>query len=477
MKGTFYWHDYETWGADPRRDRPAQFAGIRTDAELNVIGAPLMLYCKPADDMLPQPEACLVTGIAPQKALSEGVCEAEFMGCIHAELARPGTCGVGYNSLRFDDEFTRYGLYRNFYDPYAREWQNGNSRWDIIDMVRLTHALRPEGIEWPSHEDGSPSFRLEQLTAANAIAHEGAHDALADVRATIALARLIRARQPRLYDYVCQLRDKRQVAQQLDLRNQTPVLHVSSMFPACFGCIAMVVPLARHPINQNGIIVFDLRYDPTPLLELDVETLRERLFTSAADLAEGVERLPLKTVHLNKCPVIVPMNTLTPDAAERWQIDVAAGERHLSLLRGAPGLEEKIRQIHSEREFPSCADPDQGLYGGGFFSDADRRRMELVRATPPSELAGLEPAFDDRRLPEMLFRYRARNWLETLSADERARWEEFRRARLLDPDAGGISLAQYRARIECLQNDPATPPEKRPLLQALVQWGESVVPS
>ncbi len=475
MATTFYWHDYETWGADPRRDRPAQFAGIRTDEDLNPVGDPLMIYCKPADDMLPQPEACLVTGITPQQAMLEGLCEAEFMGRIHAELARPGTCGVGYNSIRFDDEFTRFGLYRNFFDPYAREWQSGNSRWDIIDMVRLTHALRPEGIEWPLYEDGVPSFRLEHLTAANGIAHEGAHDALADVRATIALAQLIKSRQPRLYEYVYQQRDKRRVAQQLDLRSKTPVLHVSSMFPARFGCIAMVAPLARHPINQNGIIVYDLRYDPTPLIELDVEALRERLYTPAADLADGVDRLPLKTVHVNKCPVIVPMNTLTPAAAERWQIDVAAAESHLGLLRRAEGLEQKIRQIHGEREFAPSGDPDQDLYGGGFFSDADRRRMETVRATPPQGLAELGLDFDDRRLPEMLFRYRARNWPETLSADERGCWEEFRLARLNDPDMGGISIAHYRDCIERLLSDPATPPEKRSVLEALMQWGERLI--
>ncbi len=189
---SFYWHDYETWGADPSRDRPSQFAGIRTDAELNVIGDPLMIYCRPTMECLPQPMACAVTGITPQKALDEGLDERAFMAAIHRELAAPGTCGVGYNSIRFDDEVTRYGLYRNFYDPYAREWKDGNSRWDLIDVVRLCCALRPDGIEWPLREDGTPSFKLEVLTAANGIGHEAAHDALSDVHATISLARLIR---------------------------------------------------------------------------------------------------------------------------------------------------------------------------------------------------------------------------------------------------------------------------------------------
>ncbi len=474
MPGSFYWHDYETWGIDPRRDRPAQFAGLRTDLALNIIGDPLVVYCRPAADLLPQPEACLVTGLTPQRAAAEGLCEAEFIRRIHAELAQPGTCGVGYNSIRFDDEFTRYALYRNFYDPYAREWQHGNSRWDIIDMVRLTFALRPEGIEWPTYDDGTPCFRLEALTAANGISHESAHDALSDVHATIALARLIKERQPRLFDYIFQLRDKQRVDQQFDLREKRPLLHVSSMYPACYGCLAMVAPVTRHPVNKNGVIVFDLRYDPEPFFELSAEALHERLFTPAKELPEGVERLPLKTVHLNKSPVVVPVSTLTPAAMTRWQIDVTAARRHAGKLRQAMGFEERVRQAHTLQPFESSGDPDHNLYGG-FFSAHDRKQMEIVRQTAPQELGALSLRFEDERLPEMLFRYRARNWPETLSPEERRRWQTFCRRRICDPDGGGsITLAEYRRRIAALKEDRATPAGKMPLLDELAAWGAQV---
>ncbi|TNE75578.1 MAG: exodeoxyribonuclease I, partial [Gammaproteobacteria bacterium] len=221
LANTLYWHDYETFGADPSRDCPSQFAGVRTDEALNIIGEPLSLYCQPPTDRLPSPMACLVTGITPQKAREQGVPEPEFMSEVYRELSRPGTCGVGYNSIRFDDEVTRYALYRNFYDPYEREWKHGNSRWDIIDMVRLARALRPEGIEWPNYEDGSPCFKLEQLTLANGISHEAAHDALSDVLATIAMARLVREKQPKLYHYVYEHRLKQKVAGLIDLNNQS----------------------------------------------------------------------------------------------------------------------------------------------------------------------------------------------------------------------------------------------------------------
>ncbi len=475
MAFSFYWHDYETWGTDPRRDRPVQFAGLRTDEELNPVGTPLVLYCKPADDMLPHPEAALVTGLTPQQAAAKGVCEAEFMAAIHAELALPGSCGVGYNSIRFDDEFTRYGLYRNFFDPYGREWQNGNSRWDIIDVVRLTRALRPDGIEWPEHEDGTTSFRLEELTAANGIEHAEAHDALSDVYATIALARLLRERQPRLYAYLLQMRSKHKLAQQLQVTEQQPVLHVSSMYPASQGCIAMVVPVAAHPVNKNGTVVFDLRYDPRPLLELEPEEIRERLFTPREELAEGVERIPLKTVHANKCPVIVPLNTMTEAAAQEWDLDQGRAEQHLEMIRQADGLERKIQAVYASQEFAnSINDPDQELYSGGFFSDSDRRLIERVHNSPPADLATANYAFDDQRLPEMLFRYRARNWPETLSPQERQRWDEFRQQRISSQEFGGITLQEYRATISRMMVDPAMGESERRVLSELADWPEVI---
>jgi len=471
MTTTLYWHDYETWGADPRRDRAAQFAGIRTDSELNIIGSPLMQYCKPATDMLPNPEACLITKITPQQAMKEGVCEAEFMAAIHSEFMQPGTCGVGYNSLRFDDEFTRYGFYRNFFDPYAREWKHGNSRWDIIDMIRLTHALRPDGIEWPKRDDGTTSFRLEELTKANAISHEGAHDALSDVHATIDLARLIRKQQPKLYEYLFELRNKRTVAEKLNVQTQEMVLHVSSMYPATLGCISPVIPLAQHPTNNNGIIVFDLRHDPEPLLNYNVQEIQDRLFVSKDELPEGEERIPLKTVHINKCPVIAPLATMNEPEAEKWQIDLNLAKNYAEKLRSNPALVKKIQEVHEAKDFPATSDPDQNLYGGGFFSNLDRRKMDDLTDMNPNDLKKTRMQFDDPRIPEMLFRYRARNWPQSLSQEERTRWEAFRKNRLSNPEADcGITLTEYQKIVaeKVMQSETSTADRK--ILSELADW-------
>ncbi|MFE8073205.1 exodeoxyribonuclease I [Marinobacteraceae bacterium S3BR75-40.1] len=479
MLKSFYWHDYETFGADPVRDRPSQFAGIRTDKDLNIIEEPLVIYCRPSDDYVPSPEACMITGITPQKAQEEGLCESEFIGQINEAFSQPGTCAVGYNNLRFDDEVTRHTLYRNLRDPYAREWQNGNSRWDLIDVVRLTYALRPEGIEWPRKEDGSPSFRLEELTQANGLEHGQAHDAMSDVHATIALARLIREKQPRLFEYALSHRDKRSVAAMLDVDSMKPVFHVSSRYPASQGCCAMVAPLAWHPVNRNAVIVYDLRVDPSRLLSMSADAIRERLYTKTEDLAEGEERIPLKAIHINKCPVLAPaamLKTLSSEKLDSLALDGDLLRENLQQLRTADGLGEKIREVFSDAGPEGSSDPDEMLYGGGFLSPQDRKQLDFVLQQPPEMLGELDLRFQDERLEEMLFRYRARNYPGTLTGEEQERWEAFRQQRLLKPSPPWLSLPAYFKKLETLAQDENVVAKHQGLLQDLQFYGESLIP-
>jgi exodeoxyribonuclease-1 len=475
MSTTLYWHDYETFGADPRRDRPAQFAGVRTDEALNEIGEPLVMYCKPARDFLPHPEACLLTGITPQIADEKGLPEPEFIARIHAEFAQANTCGVGYNTLRFDDEVTRFTLYRNFYDPYAREWQQGNSRWDIIDLVRMTYALRPDGITWPQHDEGQPSFRLEDLVAANGIQHESAHDALSDVRATIALARLLRIRQPRLYQWLFRLRNKHQAAAQLDLVNHNPVVHTSRMYPAKTGCTTLVMPLIAEPGNNNSVLVYDLRHDPDMFLDLDITDLDQLLFTRSEDLPEGMQRLPVKSVKINKCPALAPRNTLDAQAAERIALDLDACHRHWQKLSEHPDFFRRVAKAYTSREFESSGDVDVALYDG-FLDNVDAASLAQIRRAAPQQLAKMRFDFHDQRLPELLFRYRARNWPETLTLAETERWEQIRLQRLMQGNGGGgIIFAEFSAKIALLREAHKTDKDIRRILDVLEAWGNNLL--
>ncbi|MBD9482163.1 exodeoxyribonuclease I [Pseudomonas sp. PDM14] len=434
MSASIFWYDYETTGINPRCDRPLQVAGIRTDEQLNEIGEPVNLYCRLADDILPHPAACRITGITPQTLAQKGLSEAEFMNRVHTELAQPGTCGAGYNSLRFDDEMTRYSLYRNFFDPYAREWQGGNSRWDLIDLMRTAYALRPEGIEWPRDDEGRVSLKLELLTAANGIEHGQAHDALSDVRATIALARLVRERQPKLYDYLFQLRAKAKVMEQIRLLQ--PLVHVSGRFAGSRHYLAVVLPLAWHPRNRNALIVCDLQADPQPLLELDAATLRERLYTRRDALAEGQLPVPLKLLHINRCPVVAPLSVLREQDRQRLQVDLGECQTRVEALAAAQNLwRDKLADIYADEEFADNADPEQQLYAG-FIGDRDRRLCEQVRNAEPTTLSGADWLFADQRLPELLFRYRARNFPASLEPSEQIQWDLFCKQRLSDPAMG-----------------------------------------
>ncbi|WP_447793845.1 exodeoxyribonuclease I [Pseudomonas farris] len=431
---SIFWYDYETTGINPRCDRPLQVAGIRTDFDLNEIDEPVNLYCQPSDDILPHPAACAITGITPGRLAEHGLSEADFMTRVHAQLAAPGTCGAGYNTLRFDDEMTRYSLYRNFFDPYAREWQGGNSRWDLIDVVRAAYALRPDGLVWPRDDEGRVTLKLERLTAANGIDHGHAHEALSDVRATIALARLIREKQPKLYDWLFQLRSKQKVMDQIRLLQ--PMVHISGRFSAARNYVGVVLPLAWHPRNRNALIVSDLHLDPQGLLDLDAETLRQRLYTRRDDLAEGELPVPLKLIHINKCPVVAPLSVLRPVDQQRLGLDMALyQERALRLSDAQQVWRDKVSDIYSSDDFSSSQDPEQQLYDG-FIGDRDRRLCEQVRAADPAQLAQEQWPFDDERLPELLFRYRARNFPDTLSVEEQERWRIFCQKRLCAPEWG-----------------------------------------
>jgi len=471
MAESFLFYDLETFGQDPRRTRIAQFAAVRTDAELKVIEEPVSFYVKPADDLLPSPIATLITGITPQHALAEGVSEADAFARINELMSKPQTCTLGYNTLRFDDEFVRYGLFRNFHDPYEREWRSGNSRWDLLDMLRLVHALRPEGINWPQREDGATSFKLEHLALANDVREGDAHEALSDVYATIGMARRFRQAQPRMWDYALRLRDKRYVGSLLDVVAMTPVLHISMRYPASRLCAAPVLPLARHPHINNRVIVFDLQGDIEPLLELSVEEITARLYTRAADLPEGQQRIPLKEVHLNKVPALVAWNHLRDADFERLQIDPAAIEAKAEKLRAlGPQLAEKARQVFArERVNEGPIDADASLYDG-FLAEGDKGLLSKVRTAPPEALAELEQRFRDPRLPELLFRYRARNHPQTLDATARSRWDAYRQQRFSTPGLAEQTLPEYVAQIAALREEHKDNPASLALLDALDQW-------
>ncbi len=438
---SFYWFDFETFGVNPSKDKPSQFAGIRTDYDFNIIDEPLNIYCKPSNDFIPHPEACLITGVTPQLAMQKGLSEKEFFREIHLQISQSNTCSVGYNSIRFDDEVIRHGFYRNFYDAYAREWQNGNSRWDIIDLLRMTHALRPDGINWPSNDDGVTSFRLELLSKANGIEHKDAHDALADVYATINMAKLVKQKQPKLYEYLLSLNDKRLVMTEIDVVKHKPFVHCSGMLGNEHQYTGVMMPLMMHPNNKNSVICIDLTRSIEELGSLSESQISERIFTRQKELPEGIQRLAIKEVHYNKCPAIAPLGVLNNECQQRLKIDLEDCLKKAQTIQSyVRAFTEKLRAVYTSKQFEQTTNPDHALYSGGFFSSQDKNKMDEIRSQSWQSLAESNYQFNDNRLEELLFRYRARNAVDTLTPSEFARWETLRKSFLFDNDSGSTLI-------------------------------------
>lgn len=505
MGASILWYDLETFGLDSRHDRIAQFAGIRTDEGLEEIDEPIKLYCRPPLDYLPSPAACKVHGITPQQAFELGLNEYDFALRLLAEFSRPGTTGAGFNSIHFDDEFIRHLFYRNLFDPYAREYEQGNSRWDIINLARAARDLRPEGIVWPKDGEGKPLFQLEALARANGLVHDSAHDALSDIRATIALAKLIRTKQRKLYAWYFSHRGRESLKPLIDLPARKMLLHTAAEYTSPRGCTTLVAPVGIDPANRNQLIAIDLRFDPAELAAISVEEIRRRVFAKAHEREEA--RVPLSRVLLNQCPFLAPPSTLDDQAAERLGLDKKLCTERLGFIRENPGLIQKLVAVFDETLPPSPEeDPDFRLYSGGFYPRADREKLAKLHALlaakrmkpeglpeegrpggqkgrrddhEDSRLRGLKEAkaafqamkFADDRIPRLAGRLFARNFPETLSDSERLKWKDFCAGRIqLPARKGAAELADYRRLVETELADPSLSAPKRAIVHALLEW-------
>jgi exodeoxyribonuclease-1 len=478
MAHTFYFYDLETTGFNARDARIMQFAGQRTDMELNPVGEPHNILVKITPDILPDPGAILVTGITPQKTLQDGITEAEFLKIFHAEIATENTIFVGFNSIRFDDEFIRFTNYRNFYDPYEWQWQDGKSRWDIMDLARITRALRPEGITWPFASDGKPANKLELLASVNKLEHEHAHDALSDVMATIAVAKLIKEKQPKLFDFMLKMRDKKEV-QKLAGAGE-PFVYCSGRYAAAYEKTTVVSTIALHPTQSGSVFVYDLREDPEPFITMLPAELAELM--KKWKFEEGELRLPVKQLQFNKCPAIAPLQVLeVGDTKKRLQIDDEQFKNNLKKLRLAKDFGDRIQEaVRINEKLKQAAfmvdiqDVDAQLYDG-FFADSDKSKMRIVRTADENTLADLHLDFADDRLGKLLLLYKARQFPKSMSEQDQAAWEDYRTKRLYDGESKS-RFAEYMKKISSLAEQPTITSGQRYLLEELSLYAQSIAP-
>jgi len=470
MSHTFFFYDLETSGLSGQNDRVMQFAGQRTDSDLNPVGDPCNILVALNDDTLPSPDALMVTGITPQQTVADGYTEAQFAKILTDEVFTEGTIAVGFNNIRFDDEFVRHLLWRNFRDPYEWAWRDGRSRWDLLDVVRMTRALRPDGIKWPVDSEGRATNRLELLSEANDIDHFAAHDALSDVEALIAVTRLIKQKQPQLYDYLLKIRDKNEVKKLVNLDDKRPFVYTSGRYDGQYHKTTVAFPLTA---GKNGnVVVYDLRIDPTPFIDMSSKDLAKKLYATWDERqADGFVPLPTKELQYNRAPAVAPLGVLEQgDGWQRIGMDKEMIEQHKKILLAAPHFAENIRELFENKpDYKKSPDPEAQLYDG-FLNDADKVRVQAVASADEKTLADFHPNFQDERLDALLLHYKARSFPKALSADEAKVWEKWRISRL-QAQLPGFMKSMERLSTRQLTDD------QQFVIQELQLWLENIVPA
>lgn len=469
LSQTFFFYDLETSGLNGRNDRIMQFAGQRTDLDLAPIGSPVNVLVKMTDDILPSPEALLVTKITPQQTLAEGISEVEFSKFFNEEIAQPNTIILGYNNVRFDDEFIRHTLWRNFYDPYEWSWSEGRSRWDLLDVVRLFRALRPDGIEWPVDSEGRPTNRLELLSKANKLEHTHAHDALSDVEALIGVAKLLKSKQPKMFDYLLKLRNKKAVAELVNLENPQPFIYASGRYGGEFEKTTVAFPISPGK-KPGSVLVYDLRFSPEEISSLTEQDIQKRLNANYEERRQdGFVPIPVKELSYNHCPAISKIGALDEKAQMRIGLEIDTIQKHRDQLMENRGLIDMISAAWQNKpDYPKNLDVEAQLYDS-FTPDSDKVKINAVRNADAETLADFNPNFADERLSELLFRYKARQFPMSLAETEHARWEQYKTEKFQRELPG---LMQRLAQLAAKTNDT----ESGFVLEEIQLWVESIMP-
>lgn len=434
-KPTFLFHDYETYGKDAIKDRPSQYAAIRTDENLNIIGEDTEYYCFPQIDTIPSPIACLITGITPNNIIERSrdpvlrntvFNEYDFFKKINAQFSEPNTCVLGFNTLEFDDEVTRHGLYRNMFSPYEREWKNGCSRWDMINVVRAFAYLFPDDIKVPVL-NGKPVFKLEYLGAENNLDITRAHDAVSDVYTTIALAKLIKEKQPKFWDYTFSNKGKKQVMQIVEKHNNEMLFACSSYFGYETKYIQPVFFVKQDANDNNNFIM--LKMDDLDnikrLLSMDAENVQEALY---AQLSEGEKRIPIHMTKINQCPILFSAEGLEANGVITKEEFIKNTPKYNEYLDNFKFVQENQSEIFnlitkafaSRKGFKDTVDPDIGLYSE-FIPTSDNPKMETfhhhIKDGQMLQYLFKRDFFTDNRLNQLSKRIIMRNFMKEMKKE------------------------------------------------------------
>lgn len=417
--------DTETSGLSAHHDQIVQFAGVGLDPELNIIpGDEIVLDVLMRPDVVPSPGAFAVTGISISHLMQNGIPEFEAAGHIRNWFMRQeGTNITGYNTQRFDDEVIRNTFYRNMIDPYQHEWDKGNSRSDILRLITMVFALRPEMLRWPL-KDGRYSMKLGEMCRENGIRLDNAHDARFDVMATIELMRLVRKANPRMWDHFLSLGDKVQIQNLVNQRK--PLAMVDPFFSREQGHLSIVLPIIYDLSVKTKMYAVDLREDPTELLSLEPSEIRRRMFTKVSDLGEGEGISSIRSISTNKQPMVTELSVLRgrDDLTRRAGIDMERCLKHATMIDADKGFRERLQQA-----FISDFDPPEDVYEGIYSLGMIGRDEHNLRSRTRRMIS--IPGFEGQRHeiiatdPHELSTMQSRDRLRMFELTLRAKWANY----------------------------------------------------
>ncbi|MGQ2943699.1 MAG: exonuclease domain-containing protein [Blastomonas fulva] len=376
----FVFYDTETTGTSTSFDQILQFAAIHTDDNLNEIDR-FEIRCRLMPHIVPSPGALCVTRISIEQITDPTLPSHYEMICaIRAKLAAwSPSIFTGWNTLSFDEHLVRQALYQSLHSPYLTNMA-GNCRIDILKIAQAASVLMPGAIIVPTGDNGKPTFRLDQLAPANGFAHTNAHDALADVEATIHVARLIRDNAPALWADAIQLSEKAAVAAFLDAEPSFVLTESYYNRPYQFA----LTKIGYDPGNAGSVLALSLTIDMNQLRAMTDEELAARLARSPK---------PVRRIRTNAAPTLQPLSEY-----DHFD-DVAAGdllERAYRIQADAEFCARLIR-LSAKQDWPASEFVEEQIYSG-FVNRADENRMAAFHQAAWEDRPAIVDGFADGRL-------------------------------------------------------------------------------
>jgi exodeoxyribonuclease I len=417
----YVFYDTETSGLSPEFDQILQFAAIRTDNDFNEIDrfeirSQLLPYIVPA------PGALRVTGIGPELLMDSSIpSHYQATRQIREKLLDwSPAIFIGYNTISFDENLLRQALFQTLHSPYVTNTQS-SARADVIRLVHAVVAYVPDCLTVPTNEKGKAVFKLDQLAPANGFEHENAHEAMADVEATIHIAKVIRNGAPKVWQNV--MRSCRKSAA-VDTIMSTGILALTEFyFNKEYSWLVTYCGQNSEYSAQMG--VFDLQHDPTGYVDLDVDAL--------VDILNDKHKV-IRSIRTNAQPILMPYELATSRAAAKT-FDLNVLRDRVNIIRDAPEFQKRLGLALAKRypsEEPSPYS-EKRIYDG-FPSRGDEALMQRFHGQPWADRFATAEQLDDDSRRELAYRVIYCEAAETLPNEKRTELENWVRRRILSND-------------------------------------------